>query len=231
MSMVPVHSVSDFRFHTLKISAYFLENKTTAFMVQRAQVKVYAVKQSSPYRGAFHTNKQPPQRSQHHEITVFIYSFTNPLKKKKKLDNNWKSVFGPNIFPRATPPGWKGHRSEQSPLCCLFQDHVMCRVWRANLLPCEPPRISQNSGLHWHKEGRVRVFSYVHAGSKNYKPMHATQVSLQALREHYQPSELNLECNVQFYHRVKVKPATSLVTMAASHVQAPEAVTGSLFST
>lgn len=44
MSMVPVHSVSDFRFHTLKTSAYFLENKTTAFMVQRAQVKVYVVK-------------------------------------------------------------------------------------------------------------------------------------------------------------------------------------------
>lgn len=107
MSMVPVHSVSDFRFHTLKISAYFLENKTTAFMVQRAQVKVYAVKQSSPYRGAFHTNKQPPQRSQHHEITVFIYSFTNPLKKKKNWIITGKVFLAQTFFQERLHPAEK----------------------------------------------------------------------------------------------------------------------------
>lgn len=125
MSTVLVHSVCDFRFHTLKISAYFLKNKTTAFMVQRAQVKYTRWNRELALPWCI-SHKQAASSevttAWNNSFYLFFYKFIE--KKKKKKDNNWKSVFGPNIFPRATPPGWKAKRSEQSPLCCLFQDHL-----------------------------------------------------------------------------------------------------------
>lgn len=68
--------------------------------------------------------------TQTNEMPLFVFY----RRIQKKLNNNWKSVLGPNIFPKVTPPNSKGHSCEQSPLCCLFKDHFTCCIWHEHPL-------------------------------------------------------------------------------------------------
>lgn len=71
-----------------------------------------------------------------HEKKHFFFFFFLLTGTFKKVNNKWKSVFGPNIFPKVAPPNSKGHPREQSPLCCLFKDnfYVLHLTWTSALM-------------------------------------------------------------------------------------------------
>lgn len=135
-------------YYWLKIHTYFLENSTTPFTVQHTTRNKHlklkaclAVVHFTPTHA--HLSSQVTAAW---NCTFFFFFFFSH-KCIQISNNNWKSVLGPNIFPSSTPPNSKGHCSEQSPLCCLFKDHVTRCIWQEHPLSCNTHSTSQ-PGLH-----------------------------------------------------------------------------------